>query len=124
MFIDGVLIEQAIINLLDNAMKYTPKGKTVNFTAKAFGNNIVIELQDEGIGITPEEIPHLFDKFFRGDRKKPGSGLGLTIVKAIIEAHNGCIEAENVSDGGALFRITLPIGGQPPVFDETYTETE
>jgi signal transduction histidine kinase len=76
------------------------------------------------MGITPEEMPHLFDKFFRGGRKPSGSGLGLTITKAIVEAHNGCIQAENMTDGGACFRIKLPIGGQPPLLDDADIETK
>ncbi|MBN1293858.1 MAG: sensor histidine kinase KdpD [Candidatus Latescibacteria bacterium] len=122
-FIDGVLIEQAIINLLDNAAKYTPQEKGITINANIEGENVVLEVQDEGMGITPEEMPHLFDKFFRGGRKPSGSGLGLTITKAIVEAHNGCIVAENITNGGACFRITLPIGGQPPLLDVTDFET-
>lgn len=123
-FIDGVLIKQVIINLLDNAAKYTPPEKGIVISAETDSEYVILEVQDEGVGITPEEMPHLFEKFFRGGRKPSGSGLGLTITKAIVEAHGGDIKAENITKGGACFKITLPIGGQPPLLDDSDIETK
>lgn len=122
-YIDGVLIEQAIINLLDNAVKFTRKDGTITLTARTSNTDLVVEVQDDGQGIPPDELPYIFNKFFSSGKKPSGSGLGLTITKAIIGSHEGHISADNNAAGGAYFKIVIPIGGQPPEFDDAFMET-
>jgi two-component system sensor histidine kinase KdpD len=110
---DPLLIEQVLMNLLDNAVKYTPPGTPFDLYASIKGDNLQIELADRGHGITSGEEKRIFEKFVRGSVSRGGIGLGLTICKAIIDAHGGRIWAENRPGGGAVFRFTLPIGGKP-----------
>jgi two-component system sensor histidine kinase KdpD len=110
---DPLLIEQVLMNLLDNAAKYTPLGTPLDLYASVEGDNLQIELADRGPGITSGEEKRIFEKFVRGSVSRGGIGLGLTICKAIIDAHGGRIWAENRPGGGAVFRFTLPIGGKP-----------
>ncbi len=108
---DALLIEQVIVNLLDNALKYTPDGTPIDISAETKENELVVEVADRGPGIPEADIPRLFEKFYRGPQKetKSGAGLGLSICKGIIEIHGGTISAENGRGGGALFRFTLPL---------------
>lgn len=110
---DPLLIEQVLMNLLDNAVKYTPPGTPLDLYASIKGDNLQIELADRGPGITSGEEKRIFEKFVRGSVSRGGIGLGLTICKAIIDAHGGRIWAENRPGGGAVFRFTLPIGEKP-----------
>jgi two-component system sensor histidine kinase KdpD len=114
--IDGVLIEQALVNLLENAVKYTPPDAPIEISAWRDASTVVVEVADHGPGLPPGEEQRIFDKFYRApmSRSTTGVGLGLTICRAIIEAHGGRIWAENRPGGGAAFRFTLPIEGQPP----------
>jgi two-component system sensor histidine kinase MprB len=103
---DPVLLDRAVSNLLDNAVKYGPDGSTVR-VAVAGGE---VTVADEGPGITGEDLPHVFDRFYRSAsaRSKPGAGLGLAIVREAAEAHGGRATAES-SSAGARFRLTLPV---------------
>jgi len=112
---DALLIEQVFMNLLDNAIKYTPEGTPLELSAKVKGNDVVMEIADRGPGIPPGEEERIFDKFVRGVAVGGGIGLGLTICRAVINAHGGHIWAENRDGGGAVFRFTLPITGEPPM---------
>ncbi len=113
--IDGVLIEQVLINLLDNGLKYTPVGRGIDISASASDADVLVEVADRGPGFTPGEEEHVFDKFYRGQTADSrGAGLGLTICRAIVEAHGGKIWAENRPEGGAAFRFTLPAKEAPP----------
>lgn len=109
---DGNLIEQVLINLFDNALKFTPKGSLIE--AKVYENNkkIIFEVIDNGMGIEEEILPHIFDRFFtNGDKisdSRRGVGLGLAICKSIVEAHGGTITAHNKDKGGAVFRFNIP----------------
>jgi two-component system sensor histidine kinase KdpD len=114
---DPLLIEQVLMNLLDNAVKYTPPGTPLDLYASIKGDNLQIELADRGPGITSGEEKRIFEKFVRGSASRGGIGLGLTICKAIIDAHGGRIWAENRPGGGAVFRFTLPIGGKPELLE-------
>jgi two-component system sensor histidine kinase KdpD len=109
--IDSVLIEQVFINLLENAIKYTPAGSPIDLSASADGAEVVIEVADRGPGLPPGDEQRIFEKFYRarGSQNGSGVGLGLTICRGVIEAHGGRIWAENRSGGGAVFRFTLPI---------------
>ena len=115
--IDGVLIEQLLINLLENAVKYTPKGSPIEISAHADEHNLVVEIADRGPGVPAEQADKIFEKFYRLPREQStgGAGLGLAICRGIVEAHGWRIWADNREGGGALFRFTLPIEGSPPV---------
>lgn len=111
--VDGLLIEQVIINLIDNAIKYTPDGSIISIIAYEEENKVVIEVSDNGKGIPKEDIPSIFNRFYAntkiGYAERRGIGLGLAICKSIITAHGGEISAFNNSSGGATFRFTLPL---------------
>lgn len=104
----------AIENVLDNAIKYTPEGGTVRVAGRKEGGKIIVEITDSGIGISPSEQRRLFEKFFRGDRAKEmfinGSGLGLFIVKTIIDGHDGSIHVSSTENEGTTVRLELPVG--------------
>jgi two-component system sensor histidine kinase KdpD len=106
-----VLIELVLINLLDNAIKYSPPGSSIEIEARSLENEVEISVSDRGIGIPAEVLTRVFDKFFRVQRKdnSGGTGLGLSICKGIVEAHGGRIQAENRPGGGTTIRFTLPI---------------
>lgn len=110
---DPLLLEQVLMNLLENAVKYTPEGTPLELSAAVKGTDVLVELADRGPGIRPGEEERIFEKFVRGDARDGGVGLGLTICRAIITAHGGRIWAENRPGGGAVFRFTLPRGGEP-----------
>ncbi len=114
---DPLLIEQVLINLLDNAIKYTPHNTPLELSARVKDDTLTVELADRGPGIPEGYEERIFEKFIRGAAAGGGIGLGLTICRAIISAHGGHIYAENRSGGGAVFRFTLPIEGQPPLIE-------
>ncbi|HTZ70655.1 MAG TPA: ATP-binding protein, partial [Acetobacteraceae bacterium] len=97
---DAALLEQVLFNVLDNAVKYAPSGSTVRVRAEARHREVAIAISDEGVGIPAEDLPHVFDSFFRvrrGDRTAPGTGLGLAIARGLTEAMGGRIEARSPS---------------------------
>ena len=108
-------LEQVVENLLANALRYTPTGGQIEICGRAEGDSIVLTVADSGAGIAPEHVPHVFDRFYKGDaartRDANGSGLGLSIAKAIVERHHGSIEVTSVP-GRTAFTIVLP--RQPP----------
>lgn len=112
---DSALIEQVLVNLLDNAAKYTPPGSLIELSASRNDQNVRVEVADRGPGLQPGDEQRIFDKFYRA-RPTPtrGAGLGLSICRAIVEIHGGRIWAENRPGGGARFCFTLPLGGEPP----------
>jgi two-component system sensor histidine kinase KdpD len=114
--LDGLLIEQVFVNLLENAVKYTPPGTPVEISASAGDDAIVVDVADRGPGLPAGEERRVFEKFYRlpGAAPAGGVGLGLTICRGIITAHGGRIWAENRPGGGAVFHFTLPLAGQPP----------
>lgn len=112
---DPLLIEQVLVNLLDNAIKYTPPETPIELSAHVKDKEIIVEIADRGAGIPTGEEEKIFDKFVRGTATGGGIGLGLTICRAIIQAHGGRIKAENRRDGGAVFSFSLPLGDQPPI---------
>jgi two-component system sensor histidine kinase KdpD len=118
---DAALIEQVLINLLENALKYTPPGTPIDITAHAVGPEMVVAVGDRGPGLAPGDQERIFEKFYRAKHYRAeaagnerGTGLGLTICRGIIQAHGGRIWAENRPDGGALFQFSLPLGEPPP----------
>jgi two-component system, OmpR family, sensor histidine kinase KdpD len=114
---DALLIEQVLMNLLDNAIKYTPKETPLDLSATLKGDSLLVELADRGPGIPHGEEKRIFDKFVRGSTVRGGIGLGLAICQAIISAHGGDIWVENRHEGGTVFRFTLPITGKPKLLE-------
>jgi two-component system sensor histidine kinase KdpD len=112
---DPLLIEQVLMNLLDNAIKYTPEGTPFELSAEVKGDDVLIEFADRGPGIQPGDEERIFEKFVRRATVGGGIGLGLTICRAIVNAHGGRIWAENRPGGGSIFRFTIPIVGKPPL---------
>jgi two-component system sensor histidine kinase KdpD len=113
--IDAMLIERVLVNLLENASKYTPPGSTVTLSAEVVADQLSISVSDDGPGLPPGREEAVFQKFTRGERESatPGVGLGLTICRAIVESHHGKIIATNRPGGGAKFTFTLPLGNPP-----------
>jgi two-component system sensor histidine kinase KdpD len=110
---DFVQIDEVLTNLIENAAKYTPAGTPIQVSARRQDEWVEVEVRDSGPGVSPEHLPHLFDKFYRVNRKNgaKGTGLGLAISKGLVEAHGGRIWARNVQGGGLAVRFSLPVGG-------------
>jgi len=108
---DAQWLKQALINLLDNALRYTPSGGTVTVRLQTVGEGVVLAVEDTGHGIEPEHLPHLFERFYRSDwaraKDSGGTGLGLPIVKEIAEAHGGSISVTSDVDKGSTFTLRL-----------------
>jgi two-component system sensor histidine kinase KdpD len=116
--LDGVLIEQVLVNLLENAVRYADPSTAIDISARAENDGVVIAVADRGPGLAEGEEARVFDKLFRGaasaNSAERGVGLGLAIARAIVEAHGGSIWAENRTGGGAVFSFWLPVEGLPP----------
>ena len=108
-FGDPVRLRQIVTNLLSNAVKFVPPGGTVRISLSGDGTWACLEVADDGPGITPEDLPHVFERFFRGsDARAGGSGIGLAVVAGLVEAHGGTAAVVSVLGGGATFTIRLP----------------
>jgi two-component system sensor histidine kinase KdpD len=109
--VDLVLMSQVLINLLDNALKYSNPDMPIEICAFTTDQNLVLQVQDHGIGIPEDELPHIFEKFFRSNNTggTTGTGLGLSICEGIVTAHGGTITAQNRAEGGSCFQIMLPL---------------
>jgi two-component system phosphate regulon sensor histidine kinase PhoR len=107
------LLEQAVINLIDNAIKYSSPDQAIQLSAEQSGNEVVIRVRDEGCGIGREHLPRIFERFYRVDkarsRKLGGTGLGLAIVKHIAQTHGGRATVESLLGKGSTFSIHLPL---------------
>ncbi|MBN2463888.1 MAG: sensor histidine kinase KdpD, partial [Dehalococcoidia bacterium] len=114
--VDFGLIVQTLVNILDNALKYSPPGSQVEINVRQVGGEVHIAITDQGVGIPEQDLPHIFDKFYRIKRPDnvAGTGLGLSISKGIVEAHGGHIEAENRIGGGTIIRIVFPVCESSP----------
>lgn len=114
---DEVLVQQLLINLLENAARYSPQNSPITIRGRARHDGILLEVADRGPGLPPEELESVFDTFQRGRRTRTdtrGAGLGLAICRAIAQAHGGSITARNRPEGGASFLLELPAPGPPP----------
>jgi signal transduction histidine kinase len=106
---------QVIINLLSNALQFTPKKGSVMVTTAKIKNNLVVSIADNGIGIKPQDVEHIFERFYRADKSRSrqeggGSGIGLTIAQSLVRAHGGRIWVESEGEGkGSVFSFSLPI---------------
>ena len=117
--LDDVLIQQVLMNLLENAMKFSPTGSTLEVSAKTEAGGVLVTVADNGVGFPPGEELRVFDKFYRigqkpGSSPRTGAGLGLAICRGVVELHGGRIWAENRPAGGEAIHFTLPIIGEPP----------
>jgi two-component system sensor histidine kinase KdpD len=116
-------MEQVLINLLENALKYAPPSTAIELSATVSDHELVFEVADRGPGIPPGDEQRIFDKFYRaGPAREGGVGLGLTICRGIIEAHGGRIWVEKRPGGGALFRFTLPVEQVQPMIEPEKAE--
>ena len=114
---DRARLKQVVVNLLDNAIKYTAEGGEIAMTVGAIDSKAILEVTDNGIGIPPEALPRIFDRFYRVDKARSrdlgGAGLGLSIVKSICTAHHGRVEASSAPGQGSRFRVELPLATLP-----------
>lgn len=115
---DRARMKQLVVNLLDNAIKYTPNGGLVRLRVGREEGQAIFEVSDSGIGIPQEALPHVFERFFRVERSRTreqgGAGLGLSIVKSICAAHGASVEVQSSPERGSRFRIRLPLAGSEP----------
>ncbi len=118
-----VRLKQAVVNLLDNAIKYTPEKGTVQLRVFAANGHAMLEVEDNGIGIPPDALPHVFDRFFRVDKARSAesesAGLGLSIVKSICTAHGADVEAQSNVGRGSCFRVRLPLFKDRKLFNNS-----
>ena len=109
---DADRLQQVIWNLLSNAIKFTPAGGRVEVKVERSASHVVLSVSDTGVGIAPEFLPHVFERFRQADstttRTHGGLGLGLAIVRHLVELHGGTVVAANRTEGGAVFTVTLP----------------
>jgi heavy metal sensor kinase len=114
---DQARLKQVVVNLLDNAIKYTPNGGRIKLKIAQEEGNAVLDVADDGIGMPPEALPHIFKRFFRVDgsrsRDQGGAGLGLSIVKSICDAHGARVEVSSTPGQGSRFRIRQPLAVEP-----------
>ena len=112
---DRKLLKEAVRILMDNSIKYTPVGGVIRLNCYLKNKKAVISLEDNGIGISKEDLPYIFTRFYRADRSRAkdtgGTGLGLTIAKLIIDNHSGKINVWSEIHKGTIFRIELPLDG-------------
>jgi len=108
-----VRLKQVVVNLLDNAIKYTPEKGAIQLRVLAVNGHAVLEVEDSGIGIPPDALPHIFERFYRVDQARSAdsesAGLGLSIVKSICTAHGAEVKAQSAVGSGSCFRVKLPL---------------
>jgi signal transduction histidine kinase len=115
--VDRDAIEQAVLNLLSNAMKYSGESRTVGLRVRREGDCALIQVIDKGIGIDPKDQTRIFEEFYRVPTREnqdlPGTGLGLALVAHIAKAHGGCVKVESAPGEGSTFSILLPLENRP-----------
>ena len=114
---DWLLLRQALVNVVHNAIKYTPHRRTMTLRIQATGGNVILQVEDGGPGIAESELPKVFDRFYRVEqgrtRETGGTGLGLAIARWSVEIHGGTISAHASKGSGSTFRLVLPASGPP-----------
>ncbi|MCL1818072.1 MAG: HAMP domain-containing histidine kinase, partial [Spirochaetaceae bacterium] len=108
--VDAPRLRRVVGNIIDNAVKYSPGGTQVSVELEEREGRVILRVRDQGPGIPREELPRVWERLYRGElaRQKPGLGIGLSLAKAIIEAHGGAISAESPPEGGAVFELWIP----------------
>jgi two-component system phosphate regulon sensor histidine kinase PhoR len=110
---DSGWLERVILNLLDNAIKFTPEGGRVEVSVRSLPGEAVLEVRDSGIGISTQALPHIFEPFYREDPSRSkefdGAGLGLSLVEWIVKEHRGRISVESHPEQGSVFRVAIPL---------------
>jgi signal transduction histidine kinase len=110
---DRARLKQVVVNLLDNAVKYTPENGAIQLSVNAVDGHALLEVADNGIGIAPDALPHVFDRFYRVDQARSAdagsAGLGLSIVKSICTAHGAEVDVQSTVRKGSCFRVILPL---------------
>ncbi len=123
--VDAELIQQVLVNLIENAVKFSPAKGVIELSASASGTAVLVEVADRGPGLPPGQEERVFDKFYRaGPPREGGAGLGLAICRGIVEAHEGRIWAENRPGGGARLLFTLPLEASRPRVEPESTNTQ
>ena len=104
-------LERVVLNLVQNAIKFTPAGGTIAVRARTVADRVEVEVSDTGSGILPEDLSRVFERFYKADRAREsgGTGLGLAVAKHTVEAHGGTISVDSEPEKGATFKFTLPI---------------
>jgi two-component system phosphate regulon sensor histidine kinase PhoR len=107
-------VQQVVANLVHNAVKFTPSGGQVTLSAEPVGQEMVISVRDTGVGIPTDDLPRIFERFYKADRARSGggTGLGLAIARHIVQAHGGRIWAESTEGRGSTFYFSLPLAGE------------
>jgi signal transduction histidine kinase len=123
---DAQRLGHALGNLLDNALTYTQRGGRIVLSAGPAGNEVALTVADNGVGIPPEYLPRIFDKFFRvpEQSQRTGTGLGLAIVHEIITAHGGTSSCISAPGSGTTFRMTLPVWAGPADVEDNHARPE
>jgi two-component system sensor histidine kinase BaeS len=115
---DPVRARQIVHNLVGNAVRHTPAGGAVRVVARRAGDDVEVTVADSGEGIPPEHLPHVFERFYRADRSRSratgGAGIGLAVVRQLVEAHGGRVAVESTPGQGTTMRFTLPIAALDP----------
>jgi two-component system, OmpR family, sensor histidine kinase KdpD len=124
--VDGMQLQQVLVNLLDNAIKFSPPESPIQLTAALAGDSLEMRVTNTGEGIPPNELDQIFDRFYRVESGQssatPGTGLGLAICKGIIEAHGGSIFAQSVPGGETTILFRIPLDASPPAGDRMASE--
>jgi two-component system sensor histidine kinase BaeS len=109
-------LEQVVVNVLSNALRYTDSGGAVRVTVRPDGGLALLEVADTGIGIAPDDVPRVFTRFWRGEKSRSretgGAGIGLSIVRELVQAHGGDVSVESTPGEGSVFRVRLPLAGE------------
>jgi len=108
---DEARMEQVLVNLIHNAIKFTPPGGRIAVSAKAEGDKLVVSVSDTGVGIPEDDLPRVFERFYKADKARAGggTGLGLAIAKHVVEAHGGKIWVDSAEGRGATFSFSIPL---------------
>jgi signal transduction histidine kinase len=119
-------LEQVVVGLLSNAVKFTPDGGSVHLRASVSGGELLVAVSDTGIGILPEQLGRIFEEFHQGTRAIPehaqgGTGLGLALARGLVELHGGRISVESVPDAGSTFTLVLPLSAVPALSSQEAT---